>query len=199
MIGFSPELRAQVNQKHLRQGRLFGALLQEELSPEDREALVRAGWTRKNYRDKAVMVPPSMTVAWDHEHAVFRDHMLHATAHRLPDGLPAAGNGQAILEELIASAWEEREEQLRTVLSAFSFASLLPGPDESADVAAVPSGALDAALAYGERMEGFETFFFYAASMRDAAVAALKESVRAPAPDDGIWELVEALNQARFD
>jgi hypothetical protein len=238
VIGFSPELRAQVNQKHLRKGRLFGAVLRDEFSPADRQALIQAGWEQHNYKDKAVLVPPSMTVAWDHQHAIFRDHMLHATAHRLPEGIPAAGNAGAILEELIASAWEEREDQLRTVLSAFSFASLLPGPDHAADPGDVPAGALDAATAPGawwerhgshdphpttpgpvaepparsedparadrdrtdrDRMEGYETFFFYAASMRDAARAALEETVRAPDPDDGIWELVEALQDARFE
>jgi hypothetical protein len=199
VIGFSPALRAEINQKHLRRGRLFGALVQEELAQEDCQALEGSGWTRKNYKDKAVLIPPTMTVAWDHEHAVFRDHVLHAAAHRLDRGLPVAGNAQAILEELIASAWEEREDQLRTVLNAFSFASLLPGPGEEQAAQAVPPGALDAATEHGERMEGFETFFFYARSMRDAAARAVAEAVRAPGADDGIWELVEALQDARWD
>lgn len=197
VIAFSPELRARVNQKHLRRGRLFGAILQDELTPEDREALQKAGWTPKAYRDKAVLVPPSMTVAWDHEHAIFRDHMLHATAHRLPTGLPAHGNGLAILEELIASTWEEREEQLRVVLNAFAFASLLPGPGGHAPAGetGAPETPASAELP-PERMESYETFFFYAASMRQAAAQALRETVKAPDPDDAVWTLVDALMPA---
>ena len=199
MIGFSPALRAQVNQKHLTTGHLFGSVPQDELAPPDLEALLKAGWVSKNYRDRAVILPPSMTVAWDHEHAVFRDHVLHAAAHRLPEGLPVAGNGQAILEELIASAWEEREEQLRTVLAAFCFASVLPAPESSEPVGGVAPGALLAATEHGERVEGFETFFFYADSMKGAARRAVAESVQTPDDHDGIWELVEALTEARWD
>ncbi|MGC8489068.1 MAG: hypothetical protein ACP5QO_12760, partial [Clostridia bacterium] len=45
----------------------------------------------------------------------------------------------------------------------------------------------------GNRMEGTEVFFFYTQSMRRAAVEALTETMRSPADDDPVWELVESL------
>jgi hypothetical protein len=80
------------------------------------------------------------------------------------------------------------------VLNAFAFASLLPGPGEHTPETDAGTPAVDEGPP--ERMESYETFFFYAASMRQAAAQALRETVKAPDPDDAVWTLVDALMPA---
>ncbi|MCL8207370.1 MAG: hypothetical protein K6V97_04750 [Actinomycetia bacterium] len=171
------ELKTRIDREHIREGRLFGALPAAALSPENQAELVKRGWTLKAYEDRTVLLPPETTVEWDRVLAVFRDNLLHRAAHRLPRGLPLAPDAQAIMEEVIASTWEQREEQLRVVLSAFAFASLLPRPEGHTD----------------RRVESFETFYFYTQAMKRAAELAVAEAAKAPEDDDEVWAMVEAV------
>lgn len=176
------ELRTHIDRNHIHEGQLFGAVPAEGLSADDHATLERLGWQDRPYQDRPVLTPPESTVEWDRQKFVFRDNMLHAVAHRLPQGIPVIGNAEAIMEELVASTWEQREEQLRTVLGAFAFASLLSEPQADR----------------GCRVEDAETFYFYTAAMKHAAERALAESVKPPEDHDEIWSLVEALADAPF-
>jgi len=216
--GLSPELRAVIDRDHIQEGPLYARLPLPSVTDDERAELERQGWRLRPYRDRPVLEPPEATFTWDRHLVLFRDNMRHAAAHRLPDGLPVAGSKEAILDELIASVWEERVEELRTVLAAFSFASAWRREEE-------PPGSNDprSGLAHAEatlraevsdetpliavegldddtspeagrgRVEGTEVFFFYTERMRRAAVAALTETVRSPAADDPVWALVESL------
>lgn len=183
-----PDLRARIDSQHIRDGQLFGAMPTADLALQDQEILERNGWEPRHYRDLPVMVAPELTIVWDKEHGVFRDNMLHVAAHRFEGGTPAVGNAREILDELLDSAWEDREERLRTVLGAFSFASVLSGangPSEAGEPM-IPEWSL-------LRVEGSETFFFYTQAMRDAAQAAVKETVTAADDDDEVWTLIGSL------
>lgn len=259
--GLAPELRILIDRDHIQEGPLYARLPVPAVTDDERQQLIACGWTLRPYRDRPVLEPPEATFTWDRHLVLFRDNMRHAAAHRLPGGLPVAGPKEAILDEVIASIWEERVEELRTVLSAFSFASawrcpeqqaaaagtlvgsfsaaeeallagvqdgdgssLVPGEDsardaggergrhdppdvdgvepsdrrgtESADALEPADPGQDSGRApgdHGNRMEGTEVFFFYTQSMRRAAVEALTETMRSPADDDPVWELVESL------
>jgi hypothetical protein len=216
-----PELRLLIDRSHIREGRLYGHLPLDQLTEEAQRTLEQSGWRVHAYRDRPVASPPEATIRWDVYRARFQDNMRHAAAHRLPGGIPLAGPKDAILDELIASVWDQRVEELRTVLSAFAFASLWPGEaaphpvwnrDDGWDDDAWPAapGGLRSHGAAGDAaspawpespdspgspdsMEGAETFYFYTQAMRDAALQALQETAAAPAADDPVWALVDAL------
>lgn len=183
-----PELRARINSQHIRDGQLFGTVPTTDLALHEQETLERNGWESRDYRDRPVMVAPELTIVWDKERGVFRDNMLHVAAHRFEGGTPAVGNAREILDELLDSAWEDREESLRTVLAAFSFASVLSGASALSDAGEpmVPEWSL-------LRVEGSETFFFYTQAMRDAARRAVQETVRAADDEDEVWTLIGSL------
>jgi hypothetical protein len=217
--GMAPELRLLIDREHIAEGLLYAHLPLGAVSDDDRAQLLNLGWTLRPYRDRPVLQPPEATFAWDRHHRLFRDNLRHAAAHRLPEGLPFAGANEAILDELIASVWEERTEELRTVLSAFSFASVWRAAGDDGEELPPSLHAAEEALAAGvapaeertvvpvegfedsadgsgtpaARMEGSEVFFFYTRSMRRAAVQALTETVRSPDDDDPVWQLVESL------
>lgn len=218
MEGLSPELRILIDRDHIQEGPLFARLPLPAVTDDERVELEQLGWRLRPYRDRPVLEPPEATFTWDRHLVLFRDNMRHAAAHRLPDGLPVAGPKEAILDELIASIFEERMEELRTVLAAFSFASAWRRePDEAEGPEALSAGwdaaeeTLMAEVGDGEdalieveglagsdqdpngRMEGMEVFFFYTESMRKASVQALTETVRTPDEDDPVWTLVESL------
>jgi len=235
-----PELRLLIDRSHIREGRLYGHLPLDQLTEEARRALEQSGWRVHAYRDRPVASPPEATIRWDVYRIRFQDNMRHAAAHRLPGGIPLAGPKDAILDELIASVWDQRVEELRTVLSAFAFASLWPGEETphpvwtrdadggddawpSAPNHPRPLGEADApdsprfphvsgfpdstpaspgspdspdsldSLDSPDSMEGAETFYFYTEAMREAALRALQETATAPAADDPVWVLVDAL------
>ncbi len=214
----APELRLLIDREHIAEGPLYAHLPVGVVSDDDRAELLSLGWTLRPYRDRPVLQPPEATFAWDRHHRLFRDNMRHAAAHRLPAGLPFAGANEAILDELIASVWEDRVEELRIVLSAFAFASAWRrNGDEAAALPPTVHAAEETLVAEVEpvreralipvegiedpvepessaaRVEGTEVFFFYTDSMRRAAAQALTETVRSPSDDDPVWQLVEAL------
>jgi hypothetical protein len=177
-----PELRLLIDRDHIREGLLYGRLPLANVDEEAQRALESVGWRVRSYRDRPVAEPPEATIAWEHYRHVFRDNMRHATAHRLPGGIPLAGPKDAILDELIASVWDQRVEELRTVLGAFAFASVWPGSEDESDAPGPVS-----------EVEGAETFYFYTDAMRRAAVEAVAETASAPAADDPVWVLVDSL------
>jgi len=182
----APALKLQIDEHHVREGAMFGSLPGSALGTDDHRQLDEAGWTTRDYRDGTFLVPPSTTVRWDQQYFRFRDAILHQAAHTLPSGLPVAGNGQAILEEVIASAWEARLDQLRTVWSAFAFAALRVGESNPPVDDATP--ALFA-------MEDQETYFFYTAAMAEAARRTLDEVVKPPPASDDLWRMLNAIHQ----
>ena len=176
-IGLSPELQERIRTRHVRSGRLFGALSQNELEPGEIRQLIQSGWLERPYQDEPVMIAPQITINWDRLRQQHRDHTLHAVSHRLPAGAPWAGTRQAILEELLASLWETREDELRTILHAWAYASMWDAEGEHA-----PSA-----------LESQETFFFYTRRMKDSAEEALAVATEAPEAHDEFWTLVNAL------
>lgn len=174
----SPALREAVDRLHLTEGRLFGAIPPDRLDRDQQEALLRAGWTRRNYADRPVLEPPHAELDWD---ALRRRH-AGATREAIqvvwPDAPGWNPQAWAIIEEVLASVWEEREEETRALLSAWSFASLWPEPDPARPQA---------------RVEGRQVFFFYADSFRRAAEAAAEAITLPPAREEAFWTLVEAV------
>ncbi|POB09648.1 hypothetical protein [Sulfobacillus sp. hq2] len=176
--GLSDDLKNRIEQEYIHEGALYGHLPQKQLSPEEMRALKKVGWTPRDYRDNPIMEAPQSTINWDQLSAEHRDHVLHAISHRLPQGAPWAGNRQAILEELIASAWDEREEEMRILLNSWTFAAAWSGHPNQND----------------RLVESRQTFYFYTAKMRDTAEQALHLATEPPGDDDAFWGFVEALN-----
>ncbi|MBX5466439.1 MAG: hypothetical protein K6U14_02945 [Firmicutes bacterium] len=173
--GLDPALRETVDQRFINQGSLYGALPEEVLEDPQKRQLLHAGWSRRPYRDGSVWEPPTATVEWERLRRAYRDVVLHAVNHRAPANTPWVGPRLEILDAVVESSWEEREEGIRVLLSAWAFTSLWQATPESPQV------------------EGQQVFFFYTARMRDAALRALNESLAPPADDDPFWEMVQAL------
>lgn len=177
-LGLDVELTERVKSAYIHEGRLYGAVPQQDLTADERLQLSRAGWQTRNYQDRPVMEPPQATVDWDDLRLRHRDRTLHAISHRLPGGTPWAGNRQAILEEILGSVWEQQEDELRVLLHAWAFASVWGTPEENRK----------------DRIESAETFFFYTTRMRDTAERALATATEAPPANADFWQLVFALN-----
>lgn len=180
-LGLDQDLKERVNREFIRDGLLFGALPQGDLTQDEMLMLSGAGWTQHDYRDLPVMEPPHSTIDWyalKHRH---RDNSLHAISHRLEDGAPWVGTRQEILEELLASQWERQEEELRTLLHAFAYASMWNQEEAN------PHSAV----------ESQETFFFYTERMRNTALKATELATQAPDPDNDFWDMVYSLTETR--
>lgn len=177
-FGLDQALRAHVEAHHVSEGQLFGMVPQNGLTGDERMALLAAGWTARNYQDRPMMEPPTLKVAWDELRRRHRDLTLHRINHRLPATTPWAGNRIEILEEMLASAWEAKEDEIRTLLNAWAFASVWTEPDVDTQ---------------SRSLEHRQTFFFYADRMKVAAERVLAEGVAAPEADDEFWTFVSAL------
>lgn len=175
--GLDSDLKSLVEQEYIKESALFGTVPQSKLNSGEMRELEKVGWTVRDYRDEPVVEPPQSAINWDNLSAEHRDHIFHAISHRLPQGTPWAGNKQAILEELVASAWDEREEEIRILLGSWTFAAAWSGhPD------------------YNDRVvESRQTFYFYSAKMRNAAEKALHLVTEPPGDDDAFWEFIDAL------
>ncbi|MCY0877353.1 MAG: hypothetical protein OWU84_00140 [Firmicutes bacterium] len=172
------DLKMRIETLCIRDGRLFGTVPQSALTQDEVMQLTRVGWAKRDYQDTPVMEPPQSTIDWWHLKAQHRDQTLHAISHRLQYGAPWVGTRQEILEELLASTWDVQEDELRTLLHAFAFASLW-SRDPNAEKA----------------LESRETFFFYTERMRKTALRATQYAIKAPDPDDPFWEMVSSLNE----
>ena len=171
------EVKTQIDNQYITEGALYGTVPQSVFDPDAIRQLQRLGWTKKDYRDHPVMEPPQETLDWDALSARHRDEVLHAVSHRLPQGTPWVGNQYAILQELIDSIWEQRQDELRILLNSWSFAAAWAGHSDHND----------------RVVESRQTFYFYTASMRDATEEAVKFIVTAPREDDEFWEYIQAL------
>ncbi|MCY0899903.1 MAG: hypothetical protein OWU33_13425 [Firmicutes bacterium] len=171
------DLKTRIETLCIRDGRLFGTVPQASLTTDEVMQLARVGWHKRDYQDTPVMEPPQSTIDWWHLKAQHRDQTLHAISHRLQQGAPWIGTRQEILEELLASTWDVQEDELRTLLHAFAFASLW-SHEEAAE----------------EAIESRETFFFYTDRMRQTALKATQYAVKAPEPEDPFWEMVASLH-----
>lgn len=177
-FGLDQALRAHVEAHHVAEGQLFGMVAQNGLTSDERMALIAAGWTARNYQDRPMMEPPTLRVAWDDLRRRHRDLTLHRINHQLPGTTPWAGNRIQILEEMLASAWEAKEDEIRTLLNAWSYASVWTEPEDDGRT---------------RSLEHRQTFFFYAERMKAAAERVLTEGVAAPEADDEFWTFVNAL------
>lgn len=180
-LGLDQDLKERVAKDFIREGLLFGSVPQTDLAGDEMMELARAGWTQRDYHDAPVMEPPQTTIDWWSLQRQHRDSTLHAISHRFESGAPWVGPRQEILEELLASKWEEQEEELRTLLHAFAFASIW-NQDEDADGAAI---------------ESHETFFFYTDRMRNTALKASQYATEAPDQENPFWDMVYALTESR--
>lgn len=181
-IGLDMELKDRVANEFIREGRLFGSVPQSSLTADEVQALERAGWIKRDYHDAPVMESPEATIDWARLQEQHRDSTLHAISHRLDQGAPWVGTRQEILEELLASRWEEQEDELRTLLHAFAFASMW-SQDEAVD---------------GKKaIESRETFFFYTDKMRATALKASEYATQAPDKTNEFWDMVSALSEGR--
>lgn len=181
-MGLDVELKERVSAEFIREGRLFGALPQSSLTSDETAALVRAGWIKRDYHDAPVMEAPQATIDWVVLQSQHRDRTLHAISHRLEHGAPWVGTRQEILEELLASKWEEQEDELRTLLHAFAFASMW-----------IQDNGDDGAHA----IESRETFFFYTERMKVTSVDASYYATKAPRRDSDFWDMVASLTEVR--
>lgn len=180
-LGLDQDLKQRVANEFVDEGGLFGAVRQAQLTPDEILALAQAGWIQRDYHDAPVMEAPQATIDWwglKHQH---RDRALHAISHRLEDGAPWIGTRQEILEELIASNWEEQEDELRTLLHAFAYASMW-NQETTPETTAI---------------ETQETFFFYTDRMRTTAVTASQYATDPPDADHPFWDMVSALTEVR--
>ncbi|MDA8194742.1 MAG: hypothetical protein M0Z53_12205 [Thermaerobacter sp.] len=175
--GLDSDLTERIRSGYIREGRLFGAVLQADLNDNERRQLDSTGWIARNYHDRPVVEPPQATFDWEVLRAAHRDRTLHAVSHQLPTGVPWAGTRQAILEELLASRWEQQEEHLRLLLHAWAYASVWSSPAEAGK----------------NRPESAEIFFFYTQRMKEAAEQAVLQSTAAPDHQDEFWDMVSAL------
>ena len=178
-VGLDQALRAHVQQHYVPDGRLFAMVPQSSLTADERMALLRAGWTARNFVDAPMMEPPTLEITWHDLKRRHRDLTLHRVHHRLPKDTSWAGNRVAILEEMLSSTWEGKEDEIRTLLSAWSYASVWNEPD------------LEREMEGG--VEAFQTFFFYSQRMRDSMVRILEEGTVPPSDDDDFWMMLDAL------
>ncbi len=174
-------LREQVDQAYLTEGRLFGMVPQSMLTIEERQQLLKAGWTSRNFVDAPMMEPPMLEVRWPDLKSRHRDATMHCVHHRVPGETPWIGNRIEILEEMLGSAWEAKEDELRTVLNAWCYASAWTAPEEE------PGS--------NQSVESSEVFFFYTEPMRTATLRILEEGTDAPGETDAFWDLLDALVQ----
>ena len=172
-------LRDQIEQTYLTEGQLFGMVPQSALTVEQRQRLLSAGWTSRNFVDAPMMEPPMLEIRWPDLKSRHRDATMHCVYHRVPAQTPWIGNRVEILEEMLGSAWEAKEDELRTVLSAWCYASAWTGP------AAEPEA--------NQSLESSEVFFFYTEPMRTATLRILQEGAGAPDDTDTFWDLLDAL------
>ncbi len=177
--GLDQDLKTRVTNNFIEEGRLFGSISQNQLTTDEIMALTRAGWSKLDYHDAPVMEAPHSTIDWWGLKRCHRDTTLHAISHRFSEGAPWIGTRQEILEELLASQWEKQEEELRTLLHAFAYASVWnqEGREEPTSI------------------ESQETFFFYTERMRDTALKATEHVTKAPDRNDLFWEMVTALTE----
>lgn len=177
-IGLDQALRMRVASDFIREGRLFGSVPQRSLTADEMMELERAGWAKRDYHDAPVMEAPQSTIDWQQLKRQHRDRTLHVISHRLAQGAPWVGTRQDILEELMASQWEEQEDELRTLLHAFAFASMWSQSEDAQD----------------NRIESSETFFFYTERMRITALKASQHATQAPGNDNAFWDMVSSLS-----
>ena len=185
----APQLKAQIDDHYVRQGPLFGAVPAHVLDLEQQRDLEDRGWAVREYLNQTVLTAPQATVRWDQHLFRFRDGILHHAAHQLAEGVPVAGNAQAIVDEVIDSVWDARLDQLRTVWGAFAYAALREGDP-------TPGGDPEAITPASFAMEDQETYFFYTQAMADAAVATLAEVVKPPDREDDLWAMLAAIHDA---
>lgn len=179
-IGLDQELTARIREHHIREDHLFGALPQNLLDFDEMASLIGAGWIKRDYHDAPVLEAPETTVDWERLRREHRDNILHAISHG-PLAGPTVGTTQDILEELVASNWDQHQEELRTLLHSWAYASIW------ADGESERIGGL----------ESRETLFFYTEKMKNTAVTAMDYATRAPDTDDAFWELAGALLGSR--
>lgn len=173
--GLDQDLMARINAHYVQEGPLYGSLPQSEVNPDERRELTRVGWIAQNYIDQPVMEPPQHIFDWATGRITFRDNILHMVAHRFPNA-PLLGTQQAILEELIDSAWEQQVDDLRVVLHSWAFASAwIKSSDDEGD------------------LETRQSFSFYTDQMQKTAQQAFAATMAAPALDHEFWELVKSL------
>ncbi len=172
-------LREQIEQTYLTQGQLFGMVPQSALTVEERQQLLTAGWTSRNFVDAPMMEPPMLEIRWPDLKSRHRDATIHRVYHRVPAQTPWIGNRAEILEEMLGSAWEAKEDELRTVLSAWCYASAWTTPTVE--------------LESTQPVESSEVFFFYTEAMRTATLRILKKGTGAPNETDTFWDLLDAL------
>jgi len=178
--GLDQPLRERISEVFIREGQLFGAIPQTSLTVDEMMELSRVGWTRHDYHDAPVITAPQSTIEWSALRERHRDQTLHAVSHRLPDGAPWLGTRQAILEELLASTWEQKEDELRILLHAFAYTSMWSQEEPEADHA----------------IESQEIFFFYTDRMRTSAIEATRYATESPQADDPFWDMVTALRDS---
>lgn len=176
-VGLDQDLRSHVQHHHITEGRLFGMVSQPNLTTDERMQLLRAGWTARNFVDAPVMEPPMLDVKWDDLEHRHRDLTLHRVHHRLPENTAWAGNRLAILEEMLASAWDAKEEELRTLLAAFAYASVWNEPKSEVE----------------QPVSAFETFFFYSDRLKNTMSHILEEGIIPPDDDDEFWLMLDVL------
>lgn len=176
-IGLDQALKQRIEEQCIREGQLFGSVPQSAFTLDERMQLAQAGWLQHDYHDAPVMEAPQTTIQWDSLRARHRDATLHAISHRLKEGAPWVGTRQEILEELLASTWDQQEDELRTLLHAFAFASIW-GPEDPSQPNAI---------------ESRETFFFYTDRMRDTALQAADYATAPPPREDEFWTMVSSL------
>nr|WP_243239372.1 hypothetical protein [Sulfobacillus harzensis] len=176
-LGLDQDLKERIANIAIKKGPLFGAVPQSSLTTDEMMQLARVGWVRRDYHDAPVMVAPQSTIDWETLRTRHRDRTLHVVSHKLPEGAPWVGTRQAILEELVASTWEQQEDELRTLLHAFCYASMWN--QEGTE---------------GQAIESQETFFFYTERMRNTALKATGYAVEAPEANDQFWEMVNSLS-----
>ncbi len=180
-IGLDHDLKDRIGTRFIHEGPLFGSVPQDALTQDEMLQLAQAGWTRRDYQDAPVLEAPQFTIDWLNLQQQHRDRALHAIMHRLPDGAPWVGTRQEILEELLASTWEQQEDELRTLLHAFAFASIWSQDQDQQDNA----------------IESRETFFFYTMRMRDTALKASQHATEAPGSEHEFWDMVSSLAEVR--
>lgn len=177
--GLDPRLRQRIADLYISEGRLFGSIGLQKLDPEEQTQLVRSGWTVREYQDRPVVEPPSETIDWDALRQHRKNRILGTLSERELKGWPWSGDRRAILDEVLDSAWEEKEEEIRTFLNAWTYASLWYGSQDDVDE--------------GFTVEQRQEFFFYTERMRQVALAAIDESITAPDEDANFWELIRSL------
>jgi len=178
-VGIDQALRTYVQQHYLPDGRLFAMVPQASLTADERMELLRAGWTARHFVDAPVMEPPMLEIHWNDLRRRHRDLTLHRVHHRLPENTPWLGNRIAILEEMLSSAWEDKEEEFRTILAAWAYASVWNEPDPERETP--------------DSVEAFQTFFFYSERLSQGMARILEEGTVPPNDGDDFWIMLDAL------